>query len=75
MLSPYFIKPSLVTALTFQTVAVSEAVTLGRAQSVLSADLPLGEEEGEADELTCAASGLPQDSSNQCHCRVSLWWK
>lgn len=62
-------------ALTFQAVAVSEALTSGRAQSVLSADLRLDEEEGDADELTCAASGLPQDSSNQGLCRVSLWWK
>lgn len=37
--------------------------------------ISLDEEEGDADELTCAASGLPQDSSNQCLCRVSLWWK
>lgn len=76
LLSPHFIKPSLVTAaLTFQAVAVSEAVTSGRAQSVLSADLRLDEEEDDADELTCAASGLPRDSSNQSRCRVSLWWK
>lgn len=61
--------------LTFQTIAVSEAVTSGKAQSFFPADLPLDEEEGDADELTCAASGLPQDSSNQYHCHISLWWK
>lgn len=50
VLSPYFIKPFLVRALTFKTIAVSEVVTSGRAQSVLSTDLRLDADEGEGDE-------------------------
>lgn len=57
LLSPYFTKSSLVTGLTFKnankSIILSKVVKSGRAQSALSPDLNLDEDEGEADEATC----------------------